>query len=112
MKIISGQRHHRVLFWGATVLALAGVLSAAPAGALAAAQPHRAGAATSFAVSGFFNGVAATSASNAWAVGGNNGFTLIAHWNGTGWKKVPSPNGSNGANNLEGVAATSASNAW
>jgi hypothetical protein len=38
------------------------------------------------------NGVAATSATNAWAVGhtstnnGGNEKTLIAHWNGTSWK--------------------------
>jgi hypothetical protein len=63
-------------------------------------------------------GVAATSASNAWAVGRyNNGDpsadkTLIAHWNGTAWKQVPSPNPSVGVNILTGVAATSASNAW
>jgi hypothetical protein len=112
MAIISSRKRHRVPLWGAIVFAgtaLASLLSAAPAGALAATQPH---AAASFAVNGFFNGVTATSASDAWAVGGNNGITLIAHWNGTGWKQVPSPNGSNGANFLEGVAATSASNAW
>ena len=110
MAIISSRRRHRAPLWGAIVLAgtaLAGSLSAAPAGALAA-QPR---AAASFAVSGVFNGVTATSASDAWAVGGNNGNTLIAHWNGTGWKQVPSPNAS-GANTLDGVAATSASNAW
>jgi hypothetical protein len=33
-------------------------------------------------------GVAATSATNAWAVGGTvNGRTLILHWNGTAWKR-------------------------
>jgi len=110
MAIISSRRRHCAPLWGAIVLAgtaLAGSLSAAPDGALAA-QPR---AAASFAVSGVFNGVTATSASDAWAVGGNNGNTLIAHWNGTGWKQVPSPNAS-GANTLDGVAATSASNAW
>src|SRR5690348_10045375 len=115
MAIISSRSRHRAPFFGAAVLAgtaLAGMLSAAPAGASAATQPRAASATTSFTVNGFFNGVTATSASNAWAVGGNNGITLIAHWNGTGWKQVPSPNGSNGANFLEGVAATSASNAW
>ncbi len=115
MAIISSRRRHRVPLWGAIVLAgtaLADMLSAAPAGALAATQPPAASAATSFAVNGFFNGVTATSASAAWAVGGNNGNTLIAHWNGTGWKQVPSPNASDGANVLFGVAATSASNAW
>jgi hypothetical protein len=64
------------------------------------------------------NGVAATSASNAWAVGDyNNGIakqTLIEHWNGTSWRQVPSPNpgGSANDNGLNGVAATSAANIW
>jgi len=63
-------------------------------------------------------GVAATSASNAWAVGFyDNGVgtpyrTLIVHWNGTAWKRVPSPNPSRFADVLNGVAATSARNAW
>src|SRR5215472_4972187 len=64
-------------------------------------------------------GVAATSASSAWAVGcaGNcfQGFggikTLILHWNGTAWKRVPSPSPGPGSA-LSSVAATSASNAW
>jgi hypothetical protein len=71
-----------------------------------------ASAGTSFTVSGFFNGVTATSASNAWTVGGNNGSTLIAHWNGTAWKQVPSPNPSGGPDILNAVAATSTSSAW
>jgi hypothetical protein len=43
-----------------------------------------------FAVDGFLNGVAATSARNVWAVGGNGaGRNLILHWDGTAWKRVP-----------------------
>jgi hypothetical protein len=61
-------------------------------------------------------GVAATSATNAWAVGESNlngrPQPLILHWNGTAWKQVPSPNPPGFANSLNGVAATSASNAW
>jgi len=63
-------------------------------------------------------GVAATSSTNAWAVGEyNDGFaynTVIARWNGASWKKQTSPNpgGSTQENVLYGVAGTSASNAW
>jgi hypothetical protein len=59
-------------------------------------------------------GVAAISATNAWAVGGSTSVpseiskTLILRWNGKTWKQVPSPS----AAGLSGVAATSASNAW
>lgn len=66
--------------------------------------------------------VDASSGSNAWAVGDyydtslSRFRTLTLHWNGTTWKKVPSPNddpgGSSQDNGLEGVAVTSASNAW
>jgi hypothetical protein len=63
------------------------------------------------------NGVAATSSTNAWAVGDyaarHSLFqTLIEHWNGTAWTQVPSPNAPGGGNELNGVAATSATNAW
>jgi hypothetical protein len=64
-------------------------------------------------------GVAATSATDAWAVGNYYNPTkqetlgLILHWNGTAWKQVASPNPSTvGLDNLYGVAATSPSNAW
>ncbi len=58
-------------------------------------------------------GVAATSASNAWAVGqvSGSGKTIILRWNGTAWKRVPSPT-PKGGGALYAVAATSASNAW
>ena len=66
----------------------------------------------------FLDGVAATSSTNAWAVGyyynGTADQTLIEHWNGTAWKEVTSPNvgGSSLYNSLDGVAATSSTNAW
>lgn len=63
--------------------------------------------------------VTAISARSAWAVGEagdpNNGATktLILHWNGTAWKRVPSPGNSPGVNaELLGVAAVSARDAW
>ena len=60
----------------------------------------------------FLYGVAATSASNAWAVGpARSGKPVILHWNGTTWKQVPSPSPGAFAG-LSSVAATSASNAW
>jgi hypothetical protein len=68
---------------------------------------------------GALNGVAATSASNAWAVGcAGHCFgpmattkTMIVHWNGTAWKSTASPSPA-GNSLLTAVAATSASNAW
>jgi hypothetical protein len=54
--------------------------------------------------------VAATSADNAWAVGGtNSGQSLILHWNGISWKQAPS---AGAAGSLAGVSASSATNAW
>jgi hypothetical protein len=60
--------------------------------------------------------VAASSATNAWAVGddtqGMTAQTLILHWNGTAWTQVPSPNANSLSSNLLGVAAISPTNAW
>ena len=68
----------------------------------------------SFSIAGGLAAVAATSASNAWAVGSAGSSLspkpLIAHWNGTSWKQVPSSGLPGGE--LRAVAATSASNAW
>ena len=66
---------------------------------------------------GLLDGVAATSAASAWAVGwygnGTAGGTLVEHWNGMAWtvQKSPNPGGAN-KDLLDGVAATSASDAW
>jgi hypothetical protein len=61
-------------------------------------------------------GVAATSASNAWAAGfavvGGVFQTLIQHWDGHAWSIQPSKNVGTGANTLAGLAATSATDAW
>jgi hypothetical protein len=65
--------------------------------------------------SSVLNGVAATSARNAWAVGSFSGITdqtLIEHWNGTAWRLVASPDLSSTRDVLTGVAASSATNAW
>jgi hypothetical protein len=64
----------------------------------------------------FLAGVAALSLTNAWAVGDSSDAagtqTLILHWNGTAWARVPSPSPGAGANLLLAVAATSAHNVW
>jgi hypothetical protein len=68
---------------------------------------------------GQFSAVTATSASNVWAVGhtgatseGNGQQTLIEHWNGERWTRVPSPDPAGVGNTLAGVTATAAGNAW
>jgi eukaryotic-like serine/threonine-protein kinase len=98
---------------------MAGVVVVGVAAAVIVARhtghPHRSSGLvnTSFSVPGGLAAVAATSASNAWAVGSTgsslNPKPLIAHWNGTRWKQVPS-SGVPGV--LHAVAATSATNAW
>ncbi len=94
----------------ATVLQAAVAAGVAPAPSVAAARTRPAGPEASFAISGGLAGVAATSATSAWAVGGSGGKTLIVHWNGRTWTRVPSPAPAGGV--LYGIAATSASNAW
>jgi hypothetical protein len=95
---------------GVGALALAGVVAAQPA----LANP-RTSASTSFSVTGQLNGVAAVSASQAWAVGYAGKITgtrhpLIARWTGTAWQQVPGL--SSQAGDLEGVAAVSRTDAW
>jgi hypothetical protein len=65
------------------------------------------------------DGVAATSKSDAWAVGqavrpGRHLTTLILHWNGTAWRAVasPDPGGAARDNALTAVAVVSARDAW
>ena len=63
---------------------------------------------------GTLDGVAALSASNAWAVGyagaPRSQRALIEHWNGTSWSRVPSPNV--GPSRLTGISAVSAADVW
>ena len=62
---------------------------------------------------GVFTGVAATSSTNAWAVGydeSKKGGPLIVHWNGTAWTRVWLPDTVHYG--LSDVAATSAKNVW
>jgi hypothetical protein len=67
---------------------------------------------------GTLYGLAVTSARSAWAVGQTGGVfsqrpkTLIERWNGTTWKRVPSPNAATPGSWLGAVAATSARSAW
>src|SRR5258707_8422311 len=62
--------------------------------------------------------VAATSERSAWAVGLTGGVfgqrpeTLILRWNGTAWRRVPSPNAATPGSWLGAVAVASARKAW
>jgi hypothetical protein len=61
--------------------------------------------------------VAAVSASSAWTVGyipaGADGYSsLIGHWNGSAWKRVPSPNPGAEGTSLDGITAVSSGNIW
>lgn len=72
----------------------------------------------------YLDGVSAVSAADAWAVGSatvptepgiSGSGTLIVHWNGRAWRKIPSPNparGPYGFNELYGVSAVSPASAW
>jgi hypothetical protein len=62
-------------------------------------------------------GVAATAATNAWAVGCTDGCPVggtpvIERWNGTAWKQVAPPTTPFSLYNLTAVAAISTTNAW
>src|SRR6266567_4810047 len=86
---------------------LAVAAATAPAAAMVAVRYRPAGPAAAPAVTPTMSAVAATSGSNAWAVGGH----VILHWNGRAWRRVPSP--VRGVRSgLSSVAVSSARNAW
>lgn len=104
------RRYGAVTTWLLLVGAFAAVLPAS------AARARSVPATSSLLYPALF-GVAATSAKDAWAVGQYQSApgplrTLIMHWNGTAWTRVPSPNPVPGGDTLNGVAAVSASDAW
>src|SRR5580704_208718 len=95
----------------AVLFLVAGVASGVAPLAAAAARTGSPGPAASFSTSGELSGVAAISATNAWAVGSTGtGKTLIVHWNGKTWTQVPSA--ARAGSTFYGVAATSARSAW
>lgn len=110
----------RLAFITAAAMVFSGMTIASPA--LAAAQAAT-GCRTTVA-GGTLTDVAASSPSNAWAVGYyppvptvqtlTDDQTLIEHWNGSTWCKVasPDPGGAARENQLLAVAVTSPSNAW
>ena len=55
--------------------------------------------------------MAGASAADTWAVGSTGTGTLILHWDGSHWTRVPSP-APGGSAELFAVAASSASNIW
>ena len=63
-----------------------------------------------------FLGVAALASDNVWAVGsifgGDFTQTLIAHWNGSTWMRVRSPNVADENNQLTSISALSANDIW
>src|SRR5580692_8753641 len=81
------------------------------AGVAASGHPAAPSAPSTF--GGILYGVAATSASNAWAVGitGPGGRALILRWNGRAWKRVITRSAVR-SSVLQAVTATSARNAW
>ena len=66
-------------------------------------------------LAGYFNGVAARSATDVWAVGGTSQFAdsqpLAVHWNGRSWTRVPTPALKIGGY-FNAVADSSASSVW
>jgi len=65
----------------------------------------------------FLLGASADASDDAWAVGfagpeNATSRTLVLHWDGASWKKVPSPSAGSGANQLNGVAALAPNDVW
>jgi hypothetical protein len=102
---------------GVVCLVAGGAVASVPVAHAAPAAPAMA-LSTGYVTNGVLTGVAATSPTNAWAVGssytgkdtGKDIKTLILHWNGKSWTKAPGFRPVIGA--LLAVAAISAANAW
>ena len=99
----------------ALALTTVGLVAAGPANAAFSVVPSP----NAFAGNNTLNGVSASSASDAWAVGtlrsgqDDAGIgTLTERWNGTAWSIVPSPDTLRNDDVLNGVADLSPSNAW
>jgi len=101
---------------GTTWTRVPGPASTRPASA--AAAPAR--SADTVLTGTFLQGVSGTSASNAWAVGYDvvasppvYSVSVILHWNGTSWARMPSPEPGGGTNvYLNAVTSLSPTDAW
>ena len=73
---------------------------------------------SSFGVQSLFNGVAAVSSNDVWAVGtsrnqsGFSSHTLTEHWNGSQWSIISSANPSSAQNVVVSAAALTTNNVW
>jgi len=56
--------------------------------------------------------VHALNANDVWAVGSADGATLTAHWDGSAWSIVTSPNAASGANELRAAFGSAANDVW
>jgi hypothetical protein len=110
MRTHVGARAVRVL----ASLLMAAVVAGVSGAAVAADRAGPAVPAASLSFRGGLIDVAAASARSAWAVGRAGSIcsprTLILRWNGTAWKRVPSPRLAGSA--LDGVATSAARSAW
>jgi hypothetical protein len=102
-------RPYAWLSLAASALAIT-LTAAAPAPSAASAGHLAPRLATNF--QGALYGVAATSASNMWAVGNFNNNTLMVHWNGHKWAKVAAPNPAPGNDGLNAISMFSARYGW
>jgi hypothetical protein len=104
----------KALAWCLPICALAtGLAFTVPGTAATAAVTGPASRSAYTTFPGRLYSVAAISENDAWAAGLGSSGSLIVHWNGKGWTRVPSPNvpGSTGSF-LNAVTAISAGNAW
>src|SRR5271169_1387320 len=116
LSVRDSMRRARFCIWMSALASLpVSCLVMVPAAPVLAAGADKAGVAAPLpftTTAGWLSGVAATSAGNAWAVGGtHHGAVLILHWDGSNWAPQAGPRLRGGAF-LNSVAATSARNAW
>jgi hypothetical protein len=90
----------------ATVLAVGAAVALAVSGAQAVATPGWRVVAT-YTQAGFMQGVSASDAANAWAVGGDSCCNLlVSHWNGRKWATIAPPPGVGGGFTNQVVGAS------
>jgi hypothetical protein len=103
----------------APVLLLAALPMLAPGAAEAAARWRVVPSPSPSDQANYLSAAAAVTAGDVWAVGAwyrshttSTPGTLTEHWDGTAWTVVPSPNATDGYNELYGVAAVSSTDVW